>query len=128
MAFGYDPSIEAYGYDPKKAKDLLQQAGYPDGLEITLHTGFGSVWGRQMGEAIAEMLTEVGLRTNLKIWDPGPAWDKFFQGEGKATNGYYGSWGYYSTFDAMPCSIRSTTASPAAGLANGIHAFRVWIN
>ena len=31
------------------------------------------------------MLTEVGLRTNLKIWDPRPAWNKFFQGEGKAT-------------------------------------------
>ena len=100
MAFGHDPTIEVYGYDPKRAKELLKQAGYPNGLDITLHTGFGSAWGRQMGEAIAEMLTEVGLRTNLKIWDPGPAWDKFFQGEGKATNGYYGSWGYYSTFDA----------------------------
>ena len=53
-----------------------------------------------MAEAIAEMLTEVGLRTDLRIWDPGPAWDKFFQGEGKATNGFYTSWGYYSTFDA----------------------------
>jgi peptide/nickel transport system substrate-binding protein len=46
------------------------------------------------------MLTEVGLRTNLKIWDPGPPWNKFFQGEGKAIHGFYGSWGYYSTFDA----------------------------
>jgi peptide/nickel transport system substrate-binding protein len=46
------------------------------------------------------MLTEAGLRTNMKIWDPGPAWNKFFQAEGKATNGYYGNWGYYSTFDA----------------------------
>jgi peptide/nickel transport system substrate-binding protein len=100
MAFGYDPTTEPYGYDPKKAKDLLKQAGYPNGVDITLHTGFGTTWGRQMGEALAEMLTEVGLRTNLKIWDPGPAWDKFFQGEGKATNGFYGSWGYYSTFDA----------------------------
>ncbi len=100
MALGYDPTIEPYGYDPKKAKDLLRQAGYPKGFDITLHTGFGTAWGRQMAEAIAEMLTEVGLRTDLKIWDPGPAWDKFFQGEGKATNGFYGSWGYYSTFDA----------------------------
>ena len=34
------------------------------------------------------------------MWDPGPAWNKFFQTEGKATNGYYGSWGNYSVFDA----------------------------
>jgi peptide/nickel transport system substrate-binding protein len=100
MAFGYDPTTEPYSYDPKKARELLKQAGYPNGVDITMHTGFGTAWGRQMGEALAEMLTEVGLRTNLKIWDPGPAWDKFFQGEGKATNGFYGSWGYYSTFDA----------------------------
>jgi peptide/nickel transport system substrate-binding protein len=46
------------------------------------------------------MLTEVGIRTTPRMWDPGPAWNKFFQSEGKATNGYYGSWGNYSVFDA----------------------------
>jgi peptide/nickel transport system substrate-binding protein len=46
------------------------------------------------------MLTEVGLRTTPKLWDPGPAWNKFLQQDGKATNGYYGSWGNYSVFDA----------------------------
>jgi len=100
MAFGYDPTVEGYGYDPKKAKELLKQAGYPNGVDITLHIGTSEAFGRQLAEAITEMLTEVGLRTNLKIWDPGPAWNKFFQGEGKATNGFSGSWGYYSTFDA----------------------------
>jgi peptide/nickel transport system substrate-binding protein len=100
MAFGFDPSVEAYGYDPKKARDLLRQAGYPNGVEITLHAGISYAFLRQIAEAIAEMLSEVGLRTNLKIWDPGPAWNKFFQGEGKATHGYFGTWGYYSTFDA----------------------------
>ena len=100
MAFGYDPKVEGYPYDPKKAKELLKQAGFPNGTDITLHTGTSAAFNRQLAEAIAEMLTEVGLRTNLKIWDPGPAWNKFFQGEGKATHGFIGSWGYYSTFDA----------------------------
>jgi peptide/nickel transport system substrate-binding protein len=100
MAFGYDPTVEAYSYDPKKAKELLKQAGYPNGIDITLHAGISAAFNRQIAEAIAEMLTEVGLRTDLKIWDPGPAWNKFFQGEGKATHGFYGTWGYYSTFDA----------------------------
>jgi peptide/nickel transport system substrate-binding protein len=100
MAFGFDPTVEGYGYDVKKAKELLKQAGYPKGVDITLHAGTSAAFNRQIAEALAEMLSEVGLRTNLKIWDPGPAWNKFFQGEGKATNGFYGSWGYYSTFDA----------------------------
>jgi peptide/nickel transport system substrate-binding protein len=100
MAFGYEPTVEAYSFDPKKAKELLKQAGYPNGVDITLHAGISAAFNRQIAEAIAEMLTEVGLRTDLKIWDPGPAWNKFFQGEGKATHGFYGTWGYYSTFDA----------------------------
>jgi peptide/nickel transport system substrate-binding protein len=100
MAFGYDPTVEAYSYDPKKAKELLKQAGYPNGTDITLHVGTSAAFNRQLAEAITEMLTEVGLRTNLKVWDQGPAWNKFFQGEGKATNGFIANWGYYSTFDA----------------------------
>ena len=51
MAFGYDPSIEPYGYDPKKAKELLKQAGYPNGVDITLHTGTAAAWNRQLAEA-----------------------------------------------------------------------------
>jgi peptide/nickel transport system substrate-binding protein len=46
------------------------------------------------------MLTEVGIKANARMWDPGPAWNKFFQTEGKATHGTYFNWGNYSVFDA----------------------------
>src|SRR3989441_5088861 len=97
-AFGHDPSVQPYSYDPKKAKELLAQAGYPNGVDITLHSSFVDY--RPVFEALGQMLTEVGFRTTVKMWDPGPAWNKFFQAEGKATNGQYGSWGNYSVFDA----------------------------
>jgi peptide/nickel transport system substrate-binding protein len=97
-AFGHDPSVKPYEYDPKKAKALLAQAGFPNGVDVTMHSAF--VEFRPVFEALCQMLTEVGIRATPKMWDPGPAWNKFFQAEGKAANGWYGSWGNYSVFDA----------------------------
>jgi len=97
-AFGFDPDVKTYPYDPKKAKELLAQAGFPNGVDITLHSGDLAI--RPQFEAICQMLTEVGIRTTPKMWDPGPAWNKFYQTEGKATNGVYLTWGNYSVFDA----------------------------
>ena len=97
-AFGFDASVPVYPYDPKKAKELLAQAGYPNGVDITMYSSLVD-W-RPHFEALAQMLTEAGIRTTVKMWDPGPAWNKFFQTEGKATQAQYGSWGNYSVFDA----------------------------
>jgi peptide/nickel transport system substrate-binding protein len=97
-AFGHDPEVKPFPYDPAKARELLAQAGYPSGVEVTIHSAL--VEFRPVFEAIAQMLTDVGLRANPRMWDPGPAWNKFLQSEGKATNAMYGSWGNYSVFDA----------------------------
>jgi peptide/nickel transport system substrate-binding protein len=97
-AFGHDPDVAPFPYDPKKAKELLAQAGYPSGVDITIHSAF--VEFRPVFEAIAQMLTDVGIRAQPRMWDPGPAWNKFLQAEGKATHAMYGSWGNYSVFDA----------------------------
>jgi ABC-type transport system substrate-binding protein len=34
--FGYDPALAPYAFEPGKARALLREAGYPDGLAVTL--------------------------------------------------------------------------------------------
>ncbi|MFY1633010.1 ABC transporter substrate-binding protein [Solwaraspora sp. WMMB335] len=70
--FGFDESIQPYEYDPEKAKDLLSQAGYPDGFEARLISQTaGIVAQAEAAQAIARDLEEVGIHVTIQtMTDP----------------------------------------------------------
>jgi len=67
---GYNDAVEDYPYDPEKAKELLADAGYPDGFEVTLYVMPVSrpymFDPPKIGEAIQSYLAAVGI--NVKFY------------------------------------------------------------
>ena len=63
---GYDPKIKRYPYDPKKAKELLTKAGYPNGVEVKLYFSPDRYpKAREVCQVIADQLSKAGVKTEL---------------------------------------------------------------
>ena len=85
ITWGYDKSIEAYPYDPAKAKQLLADAGYANGFSTT-------IWVRPNGSVLnpnprvgAELLqadfAKIGVKADIKVIEWGELIKEAKQGQ-----------------------------------------------
>lgn len=66
--FGYNPDIKRLPYDPEKARELLAEAGYPDGFTIKLTAPNDRyIRGVEVCQAIAVYLAKVGIEVELDL-------------------------------------------------------------
>jgi peptide/nickel transport system substrate-binding protein len=64
------PNLSPWPYDPDKAQDLLTQAGYPDGFEITMDTPVGRYYqDQEIAEAIAAQLGKIDIKVTVHPQD-----------------------------------------------------------
>lgn len=72
---GFDPNLKAYPFDPRKARELLRQAGYPNGFDTPCYnlTTPREPNVKEMGEAVFAYLTAAGIRCKVQGLEYG-AW------------------------------------------------------
>lgn len=62
--FGYYDAYDPYPYNVEKAKQLLSDAGYPNGMEFTLY--YNGNLKQLMSQVIQSNLKEIGITVNLE--------------------------------------------------------------
>ena len=74
--FGHDASVKGYRHDPQKARQLLSEAGYPDGLEITLESPTGRYQGdKEIAEALGGQWQKAGFKPKVQVAE----WGAYFK-------------------------------------------------
>src|SRR5713101_2620522 len=101
MAFGFDPSIKPYKQDIPRAKRLLADAGFPNGIDIRFRTGLEVVEPAvlQTDETLSADMAKAGIRAQLNYIGDQTVYTAQVK-DSKAGPMFNWSWGYYSIFDA----------------------------
>jgi peptide/nickel transport system substrate-binding protein len=76
----YIDLTETYPFDPERARQLLAEAGYPDGFTIRFELPEPYPIERRSGQVIAQQLAEVGIDVELSVVEWGTWIERIFLG------------------------------------------------
>jgi peptide/nickel transport system substrate-binding protein len=108
MMFGANKDMKAAKADVEGAKKLLAEAGYPNGFSVTVATPNDRyVNDAQIAQAVAQMLTRIGLKVGVEAMTA----SQFFA---KRTRREFGFWlaGWISDTGEMSAQIKPLAATP----------------
>jgi len=107
----YKDMTGRFPYDLQKAKDLMAQAGYPNGFEATIKLPAIYAYAQRAGEVIADMLGQIGIKLKIEVVEWGYWLDRVFKqkdfelsmiGHSEAWDiGIYANPDYYFQYDSQ---------------------------
>ena len=74
----YVDLTSVYAYNPQKAKQLLAEAGYPNGFEAIIKLPERYAYARRSGEIIADMFSRVGITLKIELIEWGQWIERVF--------------------------------------------------
>lgn len=78
--FGHNPNAKNYEYNPEKAKELLKEAGYPNGLKMKIWTNDNPIR-RDIAVIAQDQLKQVGIDATIETLEWGAYLDGTARGE-----------------------------------------------
>lgn len=101
-SIGNSPNVHARPYDPEKARELLAEAGYADGVTIAFDYPVSRYFqDKDMAEAISAYLEQVGITVDQNPMEAGAWLDRLYTGD-------WGPINYWSIQDAPAYDISWT--------------------
>ncbi|NLK19491.1 MAG: glutathione ABC transporter substrate-binding protein [Synergistaceae bacterium] len=95
VIWGFDPERKpSYPYDPNKARELLKEAGFADGFDMTIYSD-NRTERRSAAELIQAYLAEVGIRAQIELME----WSALLSTSAKGIGGAF-MLGWTGTGDA----------------------------
>lgn len=87
--FGFNESLKPYPHDPRKARELLAAAGYPNGFETEFDVPTGVyLLGDEISQAITEQIAQVGVRARINEMPFSVYMDKYLKQNNLAPMAY----------------------------------------
>jgi peptide/nickel transport system substrate-binding protein len=120
----YVQNTEAYGYNPDKAKQLLAQAGFPNGFSTQMMTsvdGSGQIIPVPMAEYIQQNLAKVGIQIQLQTTEWISYLTKWAQGTPPGVGWAQQSWGMttpYWLYIATSSTLKAPSGPNVGGYDN----------
>lgn len=67
----YAKKMAPWPYDPEKARQLLEEAGYPDGFSTTVWSAYNDGTSAKILQFLQQQLAQVGIKVKVKLLEPG---------------------------------------------------------
>lgn len=114
QAFGYNPALRPYPYDPDKARAMLAEAGYGDGFAFEMMIQAGLASGALLFQQVAADLARVGVTMSIRQMPAAAYLEAVLRDPDHAgANAHTTIWPAWPIFDALrPLLMHSCQRQP----------------